>query len=57
MQTGMRLQSSLMRQVGQGYFSVDCMPCTSKVIDENGARPGRWAGQAITECGIHTPKK
>jgi phosphoadenosine phosphosulfate reductase len=33
------------------------MPCTSKVEDQNDARSGRWAGQAKTECGIHTPKK
>lgn len=43
--------------VRQGYFSIGCMPCTSKVEDENDARAGRWAGQAKTECGIHTPKK
>lgn len=42
--------------VSQGYFSVGCMPCTSKVLDETDARSGRWAGQAKTECGIHTPK-
>lgn len=43
--------------VRQGYFSIGCMPCTSKVEDEDDARAGRWAGQAKTECGIHTPKK
>jgi len=37
----------------QGYLSVGCMPCTSKVYDENDARSGRWAGQEKTECGIH----
>jgi phosphoadenosine phosphosulfate reductase len=42
--------------VRQGYFSIGCMPCTSKVVDEDDARSGRWAGQAKTECGIHTPK-
>lgn len=40
----------------QGYHSIGCMPCTSKVIDEDDARSGRWAGQAKTECGIHTTK-
>lgn len=43
--------------VRQGYFSIGCMPCTSKVVDEADARSGRWAGQAKTECGIHSPKK
>ncbi len=43
--------------VRQGYFSIGCMPCTSKVEDEGDARAGRWAGQAKTECGIHTVKK
>lgn len=43
--------------VRQGYFSIGCMPCTSKVEDEDDARSGRWAGQAKTECGIHIAKK
>ncbi|MEZ5892048.1 MAG: phosphoadenylyl-sulfate reductase [Parvularculaceae bacterium] len=43
--------------VRQGYFSIGCMPCTSKVLDESDARSGRWAGQAKTECGIHMTKK
>ncbi len=43
--------------VRQGYFSIGCMPCTSKVVDESDARSGRWAGQAKTECGIHSPRK
>lgn len=42
--------------IKQGYFSIGCMPCTSKVEDETDARSGRWAGQAKTECGIHTKK-
>lgn len=40
----------------QGYLSVGCMPCTTKVVDENDSRSGRWAGQAKTECGIHIKK-
>ncbi len=40
-----------------GYHSIGCMPCTSKVVDENDSRSGRWAGQAKTECGIHLKKK
>lgn len=43
--------------VKQGFFSIGCMPCTSKVEDDGDARSGRWAGQAKTECGIHTNKK
>ncbi len=42
--------------VRQGYHSIGCMPCTSKVVDAADARSGRWAGQAKIECGIHTPK-
>ncbi len=40
-----------------GYHSIGCMPCTSKVVDENDLRSGRWAGQAKTECGIHLGKR
>lgn len=40
-----------------GYLSIGCMPCTSKVADEEDARSGRWAGRAKTECGIHVIKK
>ena len=39
-----------------GYHSIGCMPCTSKVVDESDSRSGRWAGQAKTECGIHLKK-
>lgn len=37
----------------QGYMSLGCMSCTSKVngTDE---REGRWKGQNKTECGLHT---
>lgn len=39
--------------VAQGYPSIGCAPCTSRV--ERGAAPraGRWAGTDKTECGIH----
>ena len=37
----------------QGYPSLGCMPCTKPVADGAGARSGRWAGFAKTECGIH----
>lgn len=38
----------------QGYPSIGCAPCTSKVLEGEDPRSGRWAGQAKTECGIHT---
>ncbi|MDP3278830.1 MAG: phosphoadenylyl-sulfate reductase [Deltaproteobacteria bacterium] len=39
----------------QGYVSVGCEPCTRPVsLDETDERAGRWAGQAKTECGLHT---
>ena len=41
----------------QGYLSIGCMPCTSKTIDENDSRSGRWSGQAKVECGIHTTNR
>ena len=37
----------------RGYPSIGCMPCTSAVQPGEGARAGRWRGQAKTECGIH----
>ena len=39
-----------------GYFSVGCMPCTSRTSPDEDARAGRWRGRAKTECGIHTVK-
>lgn len=36
-----------------GYLSVGCLPCTTKVVDPEDTRSGRWVGQAKTECGIH----
>ncbi|MDA0711723.1 MAG: phosphoadenylyl-sulfate reductase [bacterium] len=38
----------------QGYPSVGCWPCTARVEAGQDERSGRWAGQAKTECGIHT---
>ncbi len=38
----------------QGYTSVGCAPCTSRPLDPNNLRSGRWAGQKL-ECGIHIP--
>lgn len=37
----------------QGYPSIGCVPCTSKVTDGADSRAGRWAGLAKTECGLH----
>ena len=36
-----------------GYHSVGCVHCTSKTIDPNEPRSGRWSGNIKTECGIH----
>ncbi|RKF21232.1 phosphoadenylyl-sulfate reductase [Altericroceibacterium spongiae] len=41
--------------VAQGYPSIGCMPCTSKVAPGEDPRSGRWAGWDKTECGIHSP--
>jgi phosphoadenosine phosphosulfate reductase len=39
----------------QGYPSIGCWPCTRAVADgEHDERAGRWAGQAKTECGLHS---
>jgi phosphoadenosine phosphosulfate reductase len=39
----------------QGYPSIGCWPCTRSVAhDETDERAGRWAGQAKTECGLHS---
>jgi phosphoadenosine phosphosulfate reductase len=39
----------------QGYLSVGCAPCTSKVLPGEDPRAGRWRGWDKTECGIHSP--
>lgn len=39
----------------QGYPSVGCEPCTSKVLPGEDPRAGRWRGWDKVECGIHTP--
>lgn len=41
--------------VEQGYPSIGCSPCTSKVAEGEDARSGRWRGWDKTECGIHVP--
>jgi phosphoadenosine phosphosulfate reductase len=38
-----------------GYPSIGCWPCTRAVAPgETDERAGRWAGQAKTECGLHS---
>jgi phosphoadenosine phosphosulfate reductase len=37
----------------QGFPSIGCMPCTSRVRPGEDIRAGRWRGQGKTECGIH----
>lgn len=39
--------------VMQGFPSIGCMPCTSRVEPGEDIRAGRWRGQDKTECGIH----
>ena len=41
--------------VAEGYLSIGCAPCTSKVKPGEDPRSGRWVGWDKTECGIHTP--
>jgi len=38
-----------------GYPSIGCAPCTSKVLPGEDARAGRWRGWEKVECGIHLP--
>ncbi len=39
--------------VAKGFASIGCAPCTSRVVDGEDPRAGRWRGQSKTECGIH----
>ncbi len=39
--------------VSQGYPSIGCKPCTSKVAEGEDERAGRWRGKDKVECGIH----
>ncbi|MEO1701242.1 MAG: phosphoadenylyl-sulfate reductase [Pseudomonadota bacterium] len=39
--------------VNQGYPSIGCAPCTSKVSEGEDMRSGRWRGMDKIECGIH----
>ena len=39
--------------VAQGYPSVGCRPCTTRVSLGEDPRAGRWRDTGKTECGIH----
>lgn len=39
--------------VADGFRSIGCMPCTTRVSEGEDERDGRWRGQDKTECGIH----
>jgi phosphoadenosine phosphosulfate reductase len=39
-----------------GYLSIGCQPCTSKVAPGEDPRAGRWRGWDKVECGIHVPE-
>ncbi len=39
--------------VAQGYPSIGCAPCTSRVAPGEDIRAGRWRGTEKVECGIH----
>ena len=41
--------------VAQGYPSIGCSPCTTKVAPGEDPRSGRWKGWDKVECGIHVP--
>lgn len=39
--------------VQDGYTSIGCAPCTSRVEPGADPRSGRWAGRTKDECGLH----
>ncbi len=41
--------------VAEGYPSIGCSPCTTRVAPGEDPRSGRWKGWDKTECGIHAP--
>jgi phosphoadenosine phosphosulfate reductase len=41
----------------EGYPSIGCAPCTSKVQPGEDPRAGRWRGWDKVECGIHVAAK
>lgn len=43
--------------VADGYPSIGCIPCTTRVAAGEDARAGRWRGKSKVECGIHVPSE
>jgi phosphoadenosine phosphosulfate reductase len=39
--------------VREGFPSIGCAPCTTRVAPGEDARAGRWRGTGKDECGIH----
>ncbi|MDE0699863.1 MAG: phosphoadenylyl-sulfate reductase [Acidimicrobiaceae bacterium] len=39
--------------IDQGYPSIGCALCTTKPLQDQGPRSGRWGGTTRTECGLH----
>ncbi len=37
----------------QGYPSIGCQPCTTRVAEGEDPRAGRWRGREKNECGLH----
>jgi phosphoadenosine phosphosulfate reductase len=37
----------------QGYPTLGCVPCTSRVSADEDSRAGRWRGHEKLECGLH----
>ena len=40
--------------VEKGYKSIGCVPCTSKIAEDDSHRSGRWKNLKKNECGIHS---
>jgi len=40
-------------KVAEGFASIGCAPCTSRIKAGEDTRAGRWRGSDKTECGIH----
>ena len=41
----------------EGYPSIGCQPCTTRVLPGEDPRSGPWRGWDKVECGIHVPLK
>ena len=39
--------------LSDGYLSIGCRPCTTRVEQGADPRSGRWTGRDKTECGLH----